>query len=106
MLALVGVPGIYFHSLFGSRGWREGVDLTERNRTINRQKFDLAAFERELLNQSSLRYQVFQRYAQLLRARSSSPAFHRMADGKYWIVGDAIFALLRLTGESASTVPP
>ena len=43
MLALVGVPGIYFHSLFGSRGWREGVDLTGRNRTINRQKFDLPA---------------------------------------------------------------
>jgi len=25
MLALVGVPGLYFHSLFGSRGWPDGV---------------------------------------------------------------------------------
>ena len=42
MLALSGMPGIYFHSLFGSRGWPEGVALTGQNRTINRQKFDRA----------------------------------------------------------------
>ena len=40
MLSLAGVPGIYFHSLFGSRGWLEGVKETGRNRTINRQKCD------------------------------------------------------------------
>ena len=38
MLSLLGVPGIYFHSLFGSRGWIEGVKQTGRNRTINREK--------------------------------------------------------------------
>jgi len=38
MLSLVGVPGIYFHSLFGSRGWLEGVRQTGHNRTINREK--------------------------------------------------------------------
>ncbi len=48
MLALSGVPGIYFHSLFGSRGWPEGVTITGQNRTINRQKFDRAEVEREL----------------------------------------------------------
>src|SRR5215211_5506655 len=76
MLALVGVPGIYFHSLFGSRSWRAGVDLTGRNRTINRQKFELAAFERQLTAESSLPYQVFQRYRQVLQARRASAAFH------------------------------
>jgi sucrose phosphorylase len=104
MLALVGVPGIYFHSLFGSRSWREGVDLTGRNRTINRQKFDIATFESELADESSLRYQVFQRYAQLLRARSSSPAFH--PNGKQQILdrGEAIFALLRLSPDERQQV--
>jgi glucosylglycerate phosphorylase len=38
MLSIVGVPGIYFHSLFGSRGWREGAIQSGQNRTINRQK--------------------------------------------------------------------
>lgn len=104
MLALVGVPGIYFHSLFGSRSWREGVELTGRNRTINRQKFERAAFESELDDQSSLRYQVFHRYAQLLRARSSSSAFHPNGRQQILDCGDAVFALLRLSPDESQRV--
>jgi sucrose phosphorylase len=37
MLSLSGLPGIYFHSMFGSRGWLEGVKQTGHNRTINRE---------------------------------------------------------------------
>ena len=104
MLALVGVPGIYFHSLFGSRSWHEGVDLTGRNRTINRQKFDLAAFERELNDQSSLRHEVFQRYAQLLRARRMSSAFHPHGSQEVLNYGDAVFALLRFSPDGSERV--
>jgi sucrose phosphorylase len=104
MLALVGVPGIYFHSLFGSRSWREGVDLTGRNRTINRQKFELAAFEGELTDESSLRHQVFQRYAQLLRARGSCAAFHPHGSQEVLDQGDAVFALLRFSPDGSERV--
>jgi sucrose phosphorylase len=104
MLGLVGVPGIYFHSLFGSRSWHEGVDLTGRNRTINRQKFDIATFESELADESSLRNQVFQRYAQLLRARSSSSAFHPHGEQQVVDYGEAIFALLRLSPDASERV--
>jgi sucrose phosphorylase len=95
MLALVGVPGIYFHSLFGSRGWNAGVEQTGRNRTINRQKFDLAGFERELMDESSLRHQVFQRYTRLLQARCESTAFHPHGKQEILDYGEAIFAVLR-----------
>jgi glucosylglycerate phosphorylase len=104
MLALVGVPGIYFHSLFGSRGWRAGVDLTGRNRTINRQKFDHADFARELTDESSLRHQVFQRYAQLLQARSSSSAFHPHGSQEIIDHGGAIFAVLRFSPDENERV--
>ncbi|HEY3476389.1 MAG TPA: sugar phosphorylase [Anaerolineales bacterium] len=104
MLALVGVPGIYFHSLFGSRGWREGVELTGRNRTINRQKFDLAPFELELADESSVRHQGFQRYAQLLRARQASSAFHPHGSQEVLDYEDAIFALLRLSPDRSERV--
>jgi sucrose phosphorylase len=99
MLALVGVPGIYFHSLFGSRSWGEGVQLTGRNRTINRQKFDLPAFERELNDGSSIRQRVFDRYAQLLRARSASRAFHPHGGQRVLDFGEAVFALIRISPE-------
>lgn len=97
MLALVGVPGIYFHSLFGSRSWREGVDQTGRNRTINRQKFDLTAFEKELADDFSLRSHVFRRYAGLLRARAACPAFHPHGGQRILDCGEAVFALLRIS---------
>jgi sucrose phosphorylase len=104
MLALVGVPGIYFHSLFGSRNWHEGFEATGRNRTINRQKFDLAAFESELADEFSLRRHVFQRYAQLLRARSSSAAFHPHGEQQILDFGEPFFALLRLSPDGKQRV--
>jgi glucosylglycerate phosphorylase len=95
MLSIVGVPGIYFHSLFGSRGWPEGVRLTGRNRSINRQKIDRDQIELELADRSSLRYQVFKRYAQLLKARSSSPAFDPHSAQRVIECGRSIFAVAR-----------
>ncbi|MDQ2693031.1 MAG: sugar phosphorylase, partial [Chloroflexota bacterium] len=104
MLAMVGVPGIYFHSLFGSRGWRAGVDLTGRNRTINRQKFDLDSFERELEEEGSLQHQVFQRYAQLLRARAGSLAFHPHGRQEILDYGEDVFAVLRFSPDGSTRV--
>lgn len=104
MLALVGVPGIYFHSLFGSRSWHAGVERTGRNRTINRQKFELEEFERDLNDESSLRHQVFQRYAQLLRARQMSVAFHPHGGQEVFDYGEAVFALLRFSPDKSERV--
>ncbi|MEP7359750.1 MAG: sugar phosphorylase, partial [Anaerolineales bacterium] len=95
MLALAGVPGIYFHSLLGSRGWPEGVALTGRSRTINRQKFAAADLENELADPGSLRSTVFQRYANLLRARSASAAFDPYGAQQVLPGAPALFALLR-----------
>jgi glucosylglycerate phosphorylase len=104
LVAMIGVPGIYFHSLFGSRGWPEGVAQTGRSRTINRQKLDLAVLEAELADPRSLRAQVFGRYAGLLRARASSQAFHPNGSQRAVSCGDAIFALLRTAPGRSATV--
>jgi sucrose phosphorylase len=101
MLSLVGVPGIYFHSLFGSRGWPEGAQLTGRNRTINRQKCDRAELEHELARLGSLRRMVFANYKQLLKARARSRAFHPHGLQRILDYGDAVFALVRLAPESS-----
>ncbi len=66
MLSLIGVPGIYFHSLFGSRGWRRGVEITGRNRSINRQKLVREELEGELAAPGSRRRLVFNRIRELL----------------------------------------
>ncbi len=103
MLALRGVPGIYFHSLFGSRSWPEGVKQTGRNRTINRQKLDRQQLERELADENSLCYLVFNGYANLLRQRTTHPAFHPNGEQEIVLGHDAVFALWRrvVDGETA-----
>ncbi|MCG3147510.1 MAG: Glucosylglycerate phosphorylase [Verrucomicrobiae bacterium] len=95
MLALRGVPGIYFHSLFGSRGWPAGATATGHNRTVNRQKFTRAELERELADPASERYRIFQGYRALLRARAASPAFDPAAPQRIVDAGPAVFAVER-----------
>jgi sucrose phosphorylase len=102
MLSLIGLPGIYFHSLFGSRGWPEGVEQTGRNRTINRQKCDLEPLQRELADPKSLRARVLARYRQLLSARSSTPAFHPHGTQKILEIHPAVFALERVSPDKKS----
>ena len=104
MLSLVGVPGIYFHSLFGSRGWPQGAQMTGRPRTLNRQKNDQAELERELARPGTLRRRVFGRYKQLLKARASSRAFHPHGLQRVLDYGDAVFGLLRVAPESHERV--
>ena len=104
MLSLLGVPGIYFHSLFGSRGWLEGVRQSGRNRTINREKCDLQSLQRELADLQSLRAQVFSHYRQLLSARSSSSAFHPHGEQKILDVHPSVFAVERTSPEGATRV--
>jgi sucrose phosphorylase len=95
MFSLAGLPGIYFHSLFGSRGWPEGVPLSGMKRSLNRQKFAAGEFERELSDSNSVRHLVFNRLARLLRARSAHPAFDPHGEQHVFDAGSGVFALQR-----------
>lgn len=104
MLALRGVPGIYFHSLFGSRNWREGVAETGRYRTINRQKLVHADIEAELADPNHLRHHVFTAYCDMLRVRTSESAFHPSSGQQILSCHKALFALLRTSLDGTSHV--
>ncbi len=97
MLSLLGLPGIYFHSLFGSRGWIKGVKQTGRNRTINREKCGFEKLQNELADENSLRSRVFARYRQLLLMRSGSPAFHPHGTQKILNLHPSVFAVERIS---------
>lgn len=96
MLAMVGVPGIYLHSLYGSRNFRAGVEQTGRNRTINREKLVADDLLRELANENSLRHAVFSRYQRLLEVRGQHKAFHPLGTQKVLDFGKSVFALERI----------
>jgi sucrose phosphorylase len=104
MLSLRGLPGIYFHSLFGSRNWNEGVQLKKSNRAINREKLTCFDLERQLADPNSLRSQVFERYRQLLAQRKNSAAFHPHGRQNILDVGRGVFALLRTSPDDSQHV--
>ena len=104
MLALRGVPGIYFHSLFGSKGWREGAEENGRSRTINREKLPLTDLEAELSDKQSLRYAIYSGYANLLRNRAQQPAFHPNSDQEILDIHDAVFAVRRTAVNDGSSI--
>ncbi len=95
MLALPGLPGIYFHSLFGSRNDLEGVQESGRARSINRQKLELSTLLSELDQASSERSRIFTGIAELLRARSSHEAFSPWQQSQVIEVGADVFGLIR-----------
>lgn len=97
MLSLRGVPAIYFHSLFGSRGWTEGVKLKGTNRAINRQKLEMQELQTELNDPDALRAKVFSQYRKLLLHRASDPAFDPHSEQKIVDAGKGIFAVERFS---------
>ena len=104
MLALRGVPGIYFHSLFGSRSWQQGVQETGRYRTVNRQKLEREQLARELADPGSLRQRVFSGYMNLLTKRRAQAAFHPNGGQQVVFCHKAIFALWRTSPDGSDRV--
>jgi sucrose phosphorylase len=79
LLSLQGVPGIYFHSMFGSRGDRAGAEAGGIPRQINREKLDRFRLEEQLHQAPALRPCVWCGFKELLRIRRAHCAFHPQA---------------------------
>jgi len=95
MLTMRGVPGIYFHSLFGSSGDRAGAEESGIPRRINREKLSADQLEDELADPSSQRALVFQGFRKMLSARAAHSAFSPDAAQTVLDAGEHAFAVLR-----------
>ncbi len=95
MLALAGVPGIYVHSLFGSRSCHKCSEETGQARSLNREKFWLAEIRRDLADPDTLRARVFGGYRHLLRVYREQFGAHPGARQRVVRLGAGVFALLR-----------
>lgn len=104
LLALAGVPAVYFQSLFGSRNWAEGADHAGRARVINRQRFARTALEAQLAEPGSLRRQVRDRLLSRIGTRTAEPAFHPAARQVVVDGGPSYFAVQRTPFSEDTTV--
>ncbi|MBF0431331.1 MAG: sugar phosphorylase [Fibrobacteria bacterium] len=103
-MCLMGIPGIYIHSLLGSRNDLEGVQKTGVPRSINRKKLDINELEKELAEPDSLRSRVLARYLSLLSIRQKQNAFHPNALQEVLELGEAFFAVKRTCQKSEQVI--
>lgn len=101
LLALAGIPAVYFHSLVGSRGDAEAARRTGRPRAINRQKLEVAALEAGLDDARSARRRVLDGIERLILARRSLPALDPLAAQRALRLGPGIVAIERASRDGA-----
>jgi len=92
-LVMPGVPGIYFHSLVGSRNYQDGVKHTGINRSINREKYHADWLENELNLEGSLTKLMFNSYKRLISIRTHEAAFSPFGHFKFYEADERIFML-------------
>ncbi len=102
MLALPGIPGVYFHSLVGTQNDNDGVQQSGQPRRINRHKYQLDELRGGLANGESLQAIIFQGYQKLLRIRTRQPAFHPDARLEVLDAGSPSVLLFRRTSVDES----
>jgi glycosidase len=104
MLALRGVPGIYYHSLLGSQNWIEGMLETGQNRTINREKLDIDQLIKELAVKGSLRQMVFNGFKVMLSIRKRESAFDPFGQQQIVDLNEHVFSVFRYQEERCDGV--
>ena len=105
MLALPGIPGVYFHSLVGTPNDSHGAKESKIPRRINRRKYDLNEVCQILDDQTSSQAKVFAAYQKLLQCRIERPAFHPDGECKVIDLGDSrLFAFERTSVDESETV--
>jgi len=92
---LPGVPATYIHSLIGSRNWPEGVQMTGRGRSINREKLDADVVASQVERRESFRARIFCPYVDMIKIRRRQPAFHPNAAMEILDLDPRIFAVGR-----------
>lgn len=93
VLVMPGVPGIYFHSLVGSRNYYDGVKHSGINRTINREKYNIDWLENELSKQGSLPKRMLDSYKRLISIRINEEAFNPFGEFEILDLDERIFAI-------------
>lgn len=96
IIASRGVPGVYIHSLIGSRNYLEGVKKTGIKRIINREKINFTRLEKQLRDKKSIRYNVLKNYLKLLDIRTKIPELNQLYKQKIIYSDKRLFIISRL----------
>lgn len=103
LLSMQGLPGIYIHSLLGSRNDYYGKSISGIPRRINREKLNYADLEKAL-NGNSNRRKIFDELISRLRIRGEHRAFAPDSAQEVQETGEKVFALKRVCRETGESI--
>jgi glycosidase len=95
LLALAGVPAVYFQSLLGARSWQEGFTKTGINRTLNRRKYQRQELNKLMTDEQLHHNRVYHALSYLIGARRNEPAFDPHAPQHILKMDERIFGIRR-----------
>ncbi|AUD64607.1 hypothetical protein BK011_02520 [Tenericutes bacterium MZ-XQ] len=104
LLSMIGIPGIYIHSLLGSRNDYEGLESSKINRRINREKLNYDLLAKEIKDSNSTRYQVFNQYLDLIDIRKQHKAFSPFAIQEVLMLDHRVFSLIRADEKTSERI--
>jgi glycosidase len=100
LCSVVGVPAIYYHSLFGSSGDRAGMEASGINRRINREVLNAEQLVHELATDER-RSTVFKGIKKMLTVRGRHRAFSPYGPQRVERLDPRVFAVRRGVGTAA-----
>jgi sucrose phosphorylase len=103
-LVLKGVPGIYLHSLIGTRNDIESVLVTNSKRDINRTVIDGKAITKALMDPFSKISRINRELGRLLTIRTQKSAFHPDGGQTVLDLAPVIFALMRTSPDGKEKI--
>ncbi|EZP77188.1 sucrose phosphorylase-like protein [Parageobacillus genomosp. 1] len=103
LLSMAGVPGIYIHSLLGSRNDYKGMEESGINRRINREKIDKDRLYTEL-ESNTLRRNIFVQLSELIQRRRTQKAFSPQARQEVLFLDERVFSILRTNEQTGDQI--
>ena len=103
-LVIQGVPGIYLHSLIGTRNDIEAVLKTDTKRDINRTVISDSAIRKALADPFSKTSRINRELGRLLGIRTKQPAFHPNGGQQVLMISPRIFSVLRTSPDGKQKI--
>jgi len=103
-LVLQGVPGIYLHSLIGTKNDIDSVLETDSKRDINRSVLNYQAIETAIKDPLSKISRINRQLGRILKIRTKQKAFHPNASQKILYFSPEIFSLLRISRDKEQKI--
>jgi sucrose phosphorylase len=103
-LVMMGVPGIYLHSFFGSKNDADAVLEEQQTRSINRMVIDKDSLLEALNNPDTTTHKVAVRYSEMISKRIREKAFHPNAPQRVLDVSDSLFVVIRTSVDGSEHI--